>query len=419
MNLRKFAAVAVLVGGAVLSVLLWWRSDDRTPSQRFLDALAALERGQTDDLDRTFRALDSQPGLVDHARVLDAALSVRMGKPDAAIAKLARVKAVGELRRPVLFYTAQALHQQNRLVEAESLLRTLTTELPDDAEAFRWLGVVEYDLGATDAARAALLRLAELVPDDYRPHRLLGLMYLDFEAYGEAVPEYERALELSPPADVRAEVLVELARCQIAIRNYDSAIASLEQAPSTSKSQALLAKCLFNKGQMEQSKQRLEAARLLDTGNRDVLLLEAEIASFEKRHDDALRALRRVVGLFPHDPECRYRLGIFLQQRGDAAGSEAELARWKKENDLVDRLSQLNLQAGSDPHNAELRLQLAEVCDQLEKPELAQMWRDAAAACKAGPPAESRSVFIDLQDNSGFDPDRSKTVQVPAEDHAP
>jgi predicted Zn-dependent protease len=397
MRFRRYAAIAILAGGAGLLAWLWSRGDGRAPSQRFADALAALERGEVDDLDGTFQALEHAPDLAGHVRVLDAAVSVKSGRPEAAISKLARVEPTGDLRRPVLFYTAQALYQQKRLVEAEGLLRLLTTEFPDDADAFRWLGIVEYDLGAFDSARSTLLRLAELAPNDFRPHRLLGLMHLDFEAYAEAVPDYERALERSPPADVRTDILLELARALIAIRRYEDAIARLEQAPVSARSRALLAKCLFNTGEMDRAKQKLNEARSLDPGDRDVLMLDVEIASTEKRHDDALRALTQVVTLFPHDLECRYRLGVLLQQRGDAAGSERELARWQKEKDLVDRLSDLNLTAVAEPHNAEVRLQLAEVCEQLEKPELAKMWRDAAAACTARPLEGSPPGVIHLQ----------------------
>jgi tetratricopeptide (TPR) repeat protein len=389
---RRLAVVVLLVCGPAIYLFLNLERDRRTASQRFADALAAAETGREQDLNEEIAGLSGDPDLPDRIRVLNAVRLLHEGHADAAIEALSKVDSAGELRRPVLFYLAQALYQKKRLVEAEQVFRALTLEDSDDAEAFRWLGVVDYDLGAFAAARDALQRVIQLVPDDYRPHRLLGLMHRDFEEYADAIPAYIQAIELSPPPNLRGEILVELATCEIALRNYDAAAKHLQAAPQTAQSRALLARCFFSQGLMPQAKETLDLAKSLNPDEREVLLLDAEMASLERRPAEAIRSLRAVLEQRPYDLESRYKLGILLQQTGDLQESEAELARWRTANDLTDQLSKLNQQAASEPHNADVRDRMAAVCDQLDRPELAQMWREAAAACRKESSAGIRSA---------------------------
>ena len=52
-----------------------------------------------------------------------------------------------------------------------------------------------------------------------------------------------------------------------------------------------------------------------------------------------------------------------------------------KSQQLFREMSDLNQQAIERPRDAAVRRRLADVCTQLNKPELAQMWRKAANSC--------------------------------------
>jgi hypothetical protein len=67
-----------------------------------------------------------------------------------------------------------------------------------------------------------------------------------------------------------------------------------------------------------------------------------------------------------------------LDRTEDAA---AQRARLDESQSLVHELSTLSGEAEAKPWDAAVRLRLADVCDKLNKAELAAMWRRAASAC--------------------------------------
>jgi len=375
------AAVVCIVAGAAV----WFRQPP-TPRELFERALSGLDRGDVLPVTRALPQLEVRPEFVSHARLLRAVALLRTGQSDAALGRFAALRPTGELREPILFYTAQALHASNRLAEAELLLHTLVKEHPANAEARRWLGIVYYDLGAYDAAIVELQELAKLVPDDYRPHRLIGLMCHDFEQEQEAVDSYRQALTLAPPNDVRHEILQELAQALVALRRYDEAKETIAQARPTAVLESLAAQCLWSEGQPELALEKLEAARRLDPAERTRFLLEAEILATRGDRASAIEILREAVRYHPHDAECHYRLGLALRDAGETDAAEAELAAWKRLKELATELSELNFKALGDPHDLVVRERLADVCEALGKKELAAMWRQTAESLRNAAP---------------------------------
>jgi hypothetical protein len=62
------------------------------------------------------------------------------------------------------------------------------------------------------------------------------------------------------------------------------------------------------------------------------------------------------------------------------------LARAEELRKDLDRITELTKEAMAKPWDAAVRLRLAELSERLGKPELAAVWRKAAAACQ--PPAQ-------------------------------
>jgi tetratricopeptide (TPR) repeat protein len=378
---------------AAFAGVVWFGHAPPTPDALFAEALAGLERGELEPFDRAVRVLEKRSEYEMHVRFLDGVALFRSGRSEAALQRFATLAPAGDLREPMLLYTAQALHAANRLPEAEFLLRTLVHECPENAEAHRWLGVIYYDLGAYDYAIVQLQELAKLVPDDYRPHRLIGLMYRDFEQDQEAIESYREALDRSPPRDVRNEILQELAEALVALRRYDEALEVIAEAQPTAVLETLKAQCLWSDGQAEAALRTLQNARRLNPTERTRILLEAEIRAARGDLPRGLELLREAVRLHPHDAECHYQLGLALRNAGLTTEAESELATWNRLKELATRLSQLNFQALRNPHDLDVREQLAEVCEELGKDELAAMWRQTVEALRTspGPPNQRTS----------------------------
>ncbi|MGV2341886.1 MAG UNVERIFIED_CONTAM: hypothetical protein LVR18_50615 [Planctomycetaceae bacterium] len=88
---------------------------------------------------------------------------------------------------------------------------------------------------------------------------------------------------------------------------------------------------------------------------------------------------------FPFDEDLQYRLALALQAHGETVKSEAAMAEWNRRNELKKRLVELNQKASEQPDNAAVRRELAEICRQMNRPQLAAMWSAAAAACEQRP----------------------------------
>ena len=356
-----------------------------SPEKAFDQALAALERGDVTGVEGWLTVLDRHPQYSEHARLLDGLIFLRGHRLDAALARFYPPPKSGALRPYFLLYAAQALHESNQLVQAEVLLRSLSTEYPRHVEARRWLGIVYYDLGAFDAAIIELTLLSELSPSDYRPYRLIGLMQHDFEQDTDAILSYQRALERSPPPAVYQEILRELAESFVNLRRYEEASRVLQQAVPTAAVLALSGQCAWSLGHVDEALAQVSQARQFDSNDRRLLLLEAEMKSAAGDLPGALEILRRALEKHAHDAETRYRYALALKESGFAREAEEEMVRWNQAKELAVKLTELNFKALGDPHDASVRDKLAEVCQSLGKDELAAMWRRAADACRVLP----------------------------------
>ena len=102
------------------------------------------------------------------------------------------------------------------------------------------------------------------------------------------------------------------------------------------------------------------------------------------RSTAAEAVLQQAIRRWPAWAGLYYRLGNVQKQLGQDQQANATLQTWQKYRDLASELTQLNLKAIEEPFNAEIRDRLAVICTELQKPELAEMWKTAAAACRQG-----------------------------------
>jgi len=355
----------------------------RRSSEQTLElALSSLDKGDVRAFNRAVRSLEQNPESQSYADFLLGVRLLRFGRTDSALQRFSRISASGKLREPLLFYTALALHKASRKPEAEAMLTTLVRENPDHAEAHRWLGIIYYDLGAYDLAIRHMREVTRLVPSDFRPYRLMGMMYRDFTQDKEAIESYRAALDRNPPMQEGSEMSLELAASLVSQKQYDEAMEVLLPIPSSAIAETLKARCYLNAGNNAEAIASLKTAQRLDPDDRSVCLLDAEIRVAQGERKAAVEILRRATMLFPYDAECRYQLGLALRDAGQAEEAKVELAAWSRLKELSAQLSEKNSRVLSNPHDADIRNELAELCEQLGKHDLAIMWRQAAAVLK-------------------------------------
>ena len=375
---------AVALGTALLLEFFARRQPD--PAEQFREALAALDRSDFGTVARTISSLERRPAFVGHVHLLRGGLLVRRGEPAAALEELTARRPEGEIRAPGLLFFCEALHQLGHLAAAEDVARQLIEEQPENADAHRWLAAIYYDLAANNAAIAELGIVVTLRPEDYRPRHLLGVIYFDFEKFSEAARHYRKALDLNPPPATRAAIVQHLVRAMVRSREYEAALQVLEDESGFPLDDpwllALASECHWALGRRDEAQRLLEMAQERNPDERAVLLLKARVQMETGDPEAAIAPLVRHLDHDRHDFECRYRLALSYQRLGRSKDYERESARMLASQQLRKELSESSDQAVEEPRNAEVRDRIAEICDRLDKPELAEIYRQAARECR-------------------------------------
>ncbi len=369
-------SVAIAVGAT-----LWLHT---SPDEDFRLGQAALARREWAAVSRHIGRLRQSSAHVNQVRILRGGLLLRSGDPRGAIAELSRVRTDGEPQEQALLLLCEARYQLKHWVEAAQIAQELLRVHPDHAEAHRWLGAIYFDLGAFAQSETHLKELARLLPRDSSPHRLLGLIHKDFERYKEAIQDYQQALQRNPTPEVALEIRLELASAQMKHNDYEAALKTLNGSwpAGNVEHHTLAVECLWSINRKDEAKQKLQQAQADAPDDPNVLWQVARIALDEGRNPDALPPLQQIVQADPFNHQALYELALVHRRLGHETEADRFLERSNAARTLMQQLVDLNQRVINEPNNAELRDELASVCDQLGKTQLAAIWRDAAQALK-------------------------------------
>ncbi len=395
--LLGFAAGATAVLGAVRWGDARWYFHPQA-DYRLVRGKEAIERGEWEKVRRVALLLEAG-GSQDHALLLRGMALFRQAKPYADLGQLSvaapllvhaveqfnRIRDQGAIRLEAAALSGHCLFFLKEVTEAERALRFVLSERPDDVEAHRSLAALYYDQGALRLAVQHLEEVARLDPRDGRPPRFMGLIFQDLDMHREAIPHYQEALRRELKESIVEEVRHELAESLIKLTDYRQALELLDSPdrPVTEKATtlALRAECLWSLGQTAQTRALLDQA-LSQSGNSvELLRLRAKLHLEAKELQAAATLLERALDLDRHDYSSRHQLAQAyegLGRRTEAAEQRRLLEQTQK---YLTQMTHLSQDAASNPWNSSVRLQLAELCEKLDKPELAQMWRQAASAC--------------------------------------
>ena len=286
-----------------------------------------------------------------------------------------------------MLLTCEALYQLKRFAEAAAVAMKIL-ELPSHgSQAHRWLAAIYYDLGSMNQAEVHLQKLAALEPQDYSPFYLLGQVHNDYERFSEAIEDYRQALKRNPPVEIIAKLRLGLATAQAKSNDFHAALATLEsfRLEGDIEAQALMATCLWSVGRKADSQTLLERIQAIDADNIEVLWLEARFALEEGQTEKAISVLLKIVAIDPFHDTALMELATSYRRLGNFVESDRYLARRNVARELFEKMVALNTRAIREPLNADVREELADVCENLGKPELALVWRDAANSLRPVP----------------------------------
>ena len=374
-------AVAVGLLGGIGS----WRFRVTRPDYRLRQGQAALLREDYDKAAELTNLLEAS-GHIDHAHLLLGQSLLRRGHVNEALLEYNALRHdQKELLAEASMVFGLGLYFHGYLVEAEKLLLHAVQELPDNIDVRRGLAALYYDRGAMRDALRHLERWAELADDDGMPYRFMGVIYHGLSATGPAAESYAKALARKLPPDVREAALVELSQVHIERTEYADALACLERlsadAQTQPKVQESRAECLWAMGRHSEATAVVEPLLAAQSPSPGALGLRAKIHAAAGEDAEAMALLEKVLRLNAHDCFSRYQLALLYTKQKRQAEADEQFRLLATSQQLFRELSDLNQQAIERPRDTVVRRQLADVCIQLNKPELAQMWRKAANSC--------------------------------------
>lgn len=356
-------------------------SGSESPQARFDSAVTALRLGEDfSRVNETALWLKKTKGFEEHGRLLTAAIQLKGNDPTGALRQLQRLRPTGDLVAPARLWTAEALYRTGLLNDAWVCAAPLVDDPEYAVEGHRWLAAISYDIGNNVATLHHLQEVIRLAPDDYRPRALAGRMYFDFAQHAPAARHLSAALERHPPPGTCQELALKLARAQMALHDYKAALSTLTRAEADASVLALTSECHGRLGNADDARDALAEALAIDPENHDVLSRQADAFLADSEPELAADVLQRIVNADPFDHHARYRLALAYRQLGRDEEADIEAERVAELKAKYDRLSDLSQQAIEDPGDAELRRELATICDGLGRSELAKVWRRAAAA---------------------------------------
>ena len=392
----------LFMAGAAVAVAVGWgwkgrRIDAAAPTPMAL-ATAAWEAVDREDGAAARQAIRSlrERGAAGLAGVVQARLLVARGFSRPALDLLASLPADktaaddADLVRLVHLVRGEAAYRLRLYPLAEQELNAVLAAAPDSVDAHRLLAAMTYDAGAIPAAIEHLEATARLAPNDPRPHRLLGLIHNDYERYPEAVEYYEESLRRSPDQADRNEVLVEMAGSLVKLHRHREALATLDKLAGGA-ADLLRAECLLAIG--DRGAARGIVNRILETSPDDLgaLRLEGSIDLEDGNPQGAVRPLERGVAKHPRDYLVRLKLAQAYAGAGREADADAARAEAERIRALRRTFADLHQEAWARPGDADVRRRLATMAADLDRPDLEQVWLEAAAAVEAGrKPAANR-----------------------------
>jgi tetratricopeptide (TPR) repeat protein len=411
--LVALALVALVIGGGLAvggrmawGAAGWYFPWNYTPDYRLRCGQQAVRQFEIDRAEEIALRLEAD-GHKDYAHLLRGESYFWQGRPYADVNQLSTagpllVKALGEFNKirdqgdllvEATTYLGQCYLYLKQPFEAELALQFVLSKQPDNVEAHRGLAVLYHDQGALGQALRHLQKVADLDPHDGRPLRLMGLIYKDLEQYSEAITSYEEALRRDLPAQNReqapAAVRKELAECLVHQNQYDKALEVLQQFEPLPEDvpavQALRGECLWGRERGQEARTVLDQALVNYPNSPELLRVRGKIHLDDGNYPKAVELFENALRLDRHDHICRYQLGQAYEKMGRKTEAEEQKRLLAQTHKDLEELSRLNREVFNSPWDLNKRLRLIELCEKLDKPDLAAMWRKAAAFCP--PPA--------------------------------
>lgn len=247
---------------------------------------------------------------------------------------------------------AGAALYQNRLADAEPLLRAKIRENPNDVAALRMLAEVAARLRRYEDAEVLLRHCVGLAPNFTAARQNLALILHRQNNHGEALAEIDRCLAVEPAQisarNIKAAILGAIGEYEASLQLYREV---LDAYPNQAKVWMSFGHALKTSGRDQEgiAAYRRSIELKSDLGESYWSLANLKTFRFSTAEVDAMRAALHAVDLEPHERfHFHFALGKALEDQGEFAQSFEHYAEGN-------RLRRLELRYDADGHHARLR----------------------------------------------------------------
>ncbi|MFZ4731964.1 MAG: tetratricopeptide repeat protein, partial [Pirellulales bacterium] len=297
-RLGRVALLAALIAGVIGSALILARRGRLPPTRLVADGIEAVDRGDAAAAREIVRRL-RRSGADAEATAVQARLLLAKGFAQPAIDAVAGLGGRPDLDVLRRLVEGEAAFRSGQFSAARGILGGVVEADPASVAAHRLLATLAYDTGAIPEALGHLDKVRRLAPLDPRPVRLMALIHSDYELYAEAVPFYEESLARDPDQPDREDLLTEMASCQVKVRRYDDALATLARAAGLPGQRLLEAECRLALGQTDRARAVVEGVLADRPDDATALVLRGTIRLEDGDAAGAAEALTAAVRLQP------------------------------------------------------------------------------------------------------------------------
>jgi tetratricopeptide (TPR) repeat protein len=242
----------------------------------------------------------------------------------------------------------------------QGLVRCLQEKHPQsslilEALAFSYMKELRYQ-----AALGCLEEWVKQDPDNVRALDWRGWVHGKLELKEKAYEDYHKVLDLAPEHWLTrlrlAEMLLGDINTPEAAKHLDILI---EDHGGNSEVALALAWCRHLQGRTDEAQSLLQDLLQKEPDNVTTLFYKGKLAAYPQEKE---KWFRKVIAIEPGHVEAQYGLSTSLQQQGRAMEATAELARYTKMRDDLERLQKVLMpQLEKMPYNADLLVQVGEI----------------------------------------------------------
>jgi tetratricopeptide (TPR) repeat protein len=329
--------------------------------------------------------------------VLAARIARLRGAYSEAERYLSRCGQRGEMREPVQLEWLLLRCQRGEVDElAPNLLALVDGNHAESAAILEAVaGVYMRQTRYLEALRC-LDRWVERDPDSVRARDWRGWVSNQLDHRGQAISDYERALELQPG---RSVVRLRLAELLVASSRYPEAVPHLErlrdEQPDNPAVLVALARCRVVQSRADEARSLLDAVLATHPDHFEALFARGKLELDGGNFAEAEHWLRQALQQTPRDADARYSLYRSLQgQPNRQREAQEELARWEQIRRTGDRLTRLlRTELDAHPNDPDLAEEAGELFLQMGEDQPGLFWLQRALALDPRHVASHRALI--------------------------